>query len=80
MDTTKMGVFVKGLVMAKNEYIPKNNGDIRYTLDIGVPGNRHNLPVSVDRSIFEKTTEFGEFACRVSVSSFNGSTFFQRAE
>lgn len=80
MDTTKMGVFVKGLIMAKNEYFPKNNGDPRYTLDIGVPGNRHNLPVSVSREIYEKVIEFGEFACRVSVSTFNGSTFFSKAD
>ncbi len=71
---------MKGLIMAKNEYVPKNNGDIRYTLDIGVPGNRHNIPVSVVRAVFDKAIEFAQFDNKLTVSSFNGSTFFQLAE
>jgi hypothetical protein len=79
MDTAKMGVFIKGLIANKNEYIPKGNGDIRYTLDIAVPGNRHNIPVSVDRKVFEEANVFTEYTCRVVVSTFNGATYFQRA-
>lgn len=80
MDAKNMGVFIKGLVMAKQEYYPKNGSDPRYTINVAVPGTRINIPVSVDRSVYEKAIELSEFACRLSVSTFNGSTFFARAE
>jgi len=72
----EMGVFIKGMVIAKNEYVPKNGGDRRYTLDVAIPGNRANIPVSVSRDVFDNTQEMSGYDNRVLVSTFNNSTFF----
>jgi hypothetical protein len=75
MEKKQMGVWVNGLVISKNEYIPQR-GDARYTLDIAVPGNRHNIPVQVDRQVFDKQTELQPFTCKVTVTSFNNNIYF----
>jgi hypothetical protein len=74
-----MGIIVNGLIMAKNMYVPKNGGEARFTIDVGIPGNRTNMPVSVDNEYYQKVNEFDAFVGMVNLSSFNGNYFFQKA-
>ncbi len=81
MDDFKNGLHIGGILMNKNIYTPKDQSkDVRYTLDIAVPGNRDMIPLSVSRDLFTISEEMENFSSLFSISSYKGMNFFTAIE
>lgn len=71
------GMFVAGLVMAKNIYPPKEGRPERYGVDVAVTGIREMLSVTVPFALFNTLEEEGEFRAKLNFRTYKGNIYFE---
>jgi hypothetical protein len=72
----EMGLFISGIIIAKNSYVNKTTGETRYQFDIATPGSRHNVTLGVTPEMHRDMQEMQPFASKISVMNIRGNIMF----